>query len=158
FLISIISVKAQVSSNTCAESQSNTHITSEGVFSVGTINGIASTPNCYNDDNANNAEWFAYTPTSNFTVTITSDLEVNGDKDTRVHVYIGTCNNITCIGGDDDSGLLTGSNTSSFLSVFTFNATANQTYFIAWDNNWGDSSNFSFQVIENELVIPSDPA
>src|SRR5690606_23571433 len=24
--------------------------------------------------------------------------------------------------------------------------------------NWGDSSNFSFQVIENELVIPSDPA
>lgn len=158
FIASVASVMAQSSSNTCIEALSATHITTEGFYSVGAINGSASTPNCINTQNADNAEWFAYTPTANYDVTITSDLVANGDIDTRIHVYSGTCANLTCVAGDDDEGVYTGSNVDSFLSVVYFSVVANQTYYIAWDNQWINSSNFSFEVIETPPAPPNPRA
>lgn len=151
----ITMVMAQSSSNTCSEALAATHITIEGSYSVGTINGTVSTPNCINTQNADNAEWFAYTPAANYDVTITSDLVANGNIDTRIHVYSGSCGNLTCIAGDDDSGTYTGTNGNSYLSVVNFSVVANQTYYIAWDNQWSNSSNFTFEVIETPPAPPS---
>ncbi len=152
FCAFITTIKAQVSSNTCSEALSAAHITGEGIYTVGTINGSAPSPNCISTSNANNGEWFAYTPTADYTVTVTSDLVENTSRDTRLHIYSGSCGNLTCVAGDDDSGIIVGSNGNSWLSVATFNVYANQTYYIVWDNNWSNSSNFIFEVIENPYI------
>lgn len=55
-----------------------------------------------------------------------------------VHVYVGTCGNLTCYAGDDDSG-------SGYTSVVNFNVTAGTAY-IAFDDNW-TSAGFTFQVM-----------
>lgn len=92
-------------------------------------------------------EWYAYTPTSDYTVTVTTNISQNTPKvDTRFHVYTGSCASLVCYSGDDDSG-------DNYSSVATFNVTANTTYFIAWDNKWS-SSGFTFQIIEAPVVVP----
>ena len=92
-------------------------------------------------------KWYKYTPTTNYNVTVTSDVAANNPlPDTRVHIYIGSCGALTCIGGDDDSG-------SGLSSLVNFAATAGTTYYIAWDNRW-NASGFTFQLIENPYVPP----
>lgn len=128
---------------------------SAGVYTVGPINGALPTP-CNGGDAVPAAyipagEWYVYTPTQNFTVTITSDIVQNTPrKDTRFHVYTGTCGALNCFAGDDDSG-------SGYSSVDMFNVTAGTTYYIAWDNRWlntTQNTGFSFQLIEAPFVEP----
>ena len=81
-------------------------IANAGTYTVGTINGTelpAISCNLTNTS-ASAAEWYAYTPSQNYTVTVTSDLNENICLDTRLRIYSGTCASLTCIGGDDDSG------------------------------------------------------
>ena len=132
-----------------------------GTYVVNAINGTeVSTPLCAaNGTGQTAAEWYAYTPTQNYSVTVTSDLTANICKDTRLHVYTGTCGTLTCVSGDDDGGVLAcnSGNTSSFLSTTTFNATAGTTYYIVWDNKWS-SAGFTFQLSEAPIVIsPTGP-
>ena len=94
-------------------------------------------------------EWYRYAPSEDFTVTVSSDLPVNAGKDTRVHIYTGSCGNLTCFTGDDDSG-------AGFLSLVTFNVTAGTTYYIAWDNRWS-SVGFDFTLSEQPVIIPPTP-
>jgi hypothetical protein len=94
---------------------------------------------------ATSSEWFIYTATDYVTVTVSSDLTQNGNTDTRVQIYSGACGNLTCVGGDDDSG-------AGLLTVAIFNAYAGQSYLIAWDNRYS-SSGFDFTVSEQ----PWDP-
>lgn len=126
-----------------------------GFHVVGPINGAVPTP-CEGGDPipTNNripaGEWYKYTPTQNYTITITSDIAQNTPRvDTRLHVYTGTnCSNLTCVGGDDDSG-------TAYSSTEILNVTAGTTYYIAWDNRWLTTPNnngFVFQLIENPLV------
>lgn len=132
-------------------------LTTAGLYVVGVINGTEVPTNfCATNGaipvaNVPAAEWYTYTPTQNYTVTITTDIAQNTPrKDTRFHVYTGTCPNLACYAGDDDSG-------SNYSSVSTFNVTANTTYIIAFDNRWlnlADNIGFSFQIIENPFVIP----
>lgn len=90
-------------------------------------------------------EWYSYTPTENLTVTISTDLTQNSPlRDTRFHVYIGSCGNLSCVAGDDDSG--TGNS-----STATFDVVANTVYYIAFDNRWSSSS-FTFRLTENVFV------
>jgi hypothetical protein len=128
-----------------------------GTYVVDAINGTeVSTPLCAaNGTGQTAAEWYAYTPTQNYSVTVTSDLTANICKDTRVHVYIGTCGTLTCVSGDDDGGVLAcnSGNTNSFLSTTTFNVAAGTTYYIVWDNKWS-SAGFAFQLSEAPIVIP----
>ncbi len=92
-------------------------------------------------------KWYKYTPTTNYNVTVTSDVAANNPlPDTRVHIYSGNCGALTCIGGDDDS-------VSGLSSLVNFAATAGTTYYIAWDNRW-NASGFTFQLIENPYVPP----
>jgi hypothetical protein len=142
-----------VSSNSCTEAESATHITGEGTYSVGEINGVAPTPICLDNGNvADNGEWFAYTPTANHNVTVTSYLPENGNKDTRVHIYTGTCGALNCVTGNDDVDISSG----TYPSRVDFAVTANQTYYIAWDNQWTNSDNFTFKLLED--ADPPPPA
>ncbi|MGL2963702.1 FG-GAP-like repeat-containing protein [Flavobacterium sp. RSB2_4_14] len=94
-------------------------------------------------------EWYSYTPTQNYTVTVTSDLQINNGKDTRFHVYTGGCGALTCYSGDDDGGAIG----TGYLSVASFDVTAGTNYIIAWDNRWS-STGFTFQLIEAPIVVP----
>jgi hypothetical protein len=136
-------VKAQDTCATALPIAAGTHI-------VTAVNGTAPTLFCAANGviaNSPMGEWYTYTPTQNYSVTITSDIVANNPRvDTRFHVYTGTCTSLTCYSGDDDSG-------ANFSSVGTFNVTAGTTYIIAWDNRWS-SSGFTFQLIENPIVNP----
>lgn len=143
FIVS--SIKAQ---DTCLTA---VPITAAGFYTITGINGTAPTLFCASNGAITNGnphgEWYAYTPSDDYTVTITSYIATNNPLiDTRFHVYTGDCNNLTCYSGDDDSG-------SNFSSIASFNVTAGETYYIAWDNRWS-SNGFAFQLIENTLIIP----
>jgi hypothetical protein len=144
-------MQAQTPSNTCDDAAIATPINGPGTFVVGDIDGTVQTADCAAGGAASNAEWFAYTPSATFNTTVSSDLEVNGDKDTRLHIYKGPCAALSCVGGDDDSGVYGGTNGLSFLAVDTFLAEAGETYYIVWDNRYSTGNNFSFEVSEDAL-------
>ncbi len=139
---------------TCATAQAIT----AGLHTVTEITGENSVTPC-NSTNATKANWYSYTPTQNYTVTISADLAVNICKDTFINVYSGTCSGLSCLASDDDAGVIAcnnGSNTNSYLSVVTFIALAGNTYYIAWDNRWSTGSplGFDFQLTEAPVAIP----
>lgn len=122
-------------------------VITSGLYTVTTIDGTEGvTLVCTGGQNAANAEWFTYTPSNNYTVTVTTDLAINAGGDTRFHVYTGTCGALVCHSGDDDGG-------SGFLSVASFNALAGETYYIVFDNRW-ESDGFDFQLTEAPYIEP----
>lgn len=128
----------------------------EGTYSVGTLDGDPPPSFCDggNGSGVTVGEWIKYVPTNDYTVTVSSDLDVNGDKDTRFHVFTGVCGSLTCVAGDDDSGTFTGTNGNSYLSKATFIVFSGQTYYIVWDDKWSNSSNFDFSLTEAPYVAP----
>ncbi|RZJ70495.1 FG-GAP-like repeat-containing protein [Flavobacterium sp.] len=125
-----------------------------GTYTVDAVNGTINTGSmCTNSNNANAAKWYKYTPTANYTVTVTSDLQQNICKDTYLAIYTGTCAGLTCFAYDDDAGVIqcNSGNTSSFLSKKTFDVAAGTTYYISWDNRWM-STGFDFQLTEAPYV------
>lgn len=133
-------VKAQNTCNTAAA-------VSAGVTSISNIDGTdAISLVCSGNGTATASEWFIYTPTDNYSVTVTTDLATNIGRDTRFHVYTGICSTLVCHSGDDDSG-------SGFLSTATFNVLNGVTYYIAFDNKW-ESNGFDFQLTEAVYVEP----
>ena len=113
-----------------------------GSHSVAGITGTQQAlPICITQgDTASLANWYRYTPTQDYAITITTDLPQNEGRDTRFHVYTGSCAALTCVNGDDDSG-------SGYLSVATFNVFAGNIYYIAFDNFW-DGDAFDFMLTE----------
>ncbi len=145
-------LKAQ-SFDSCTQALNSTTIT-EGTYQVGAING--NIPPIFCDGSAGGSitagEWIKYIPTDDYTVTISSDLTSNVSKDTNFQVLTGSCGALTCVTWDDDSGIRTGANTNSYLSVATFLVYAGQTYYIIWDNKWSNCSNFEFTLKEDPFV------
>ena len=124
-------------------------LTAAGSYVVTAVDGTqVPAPICAdNGGGANKGEWYAYTPTQNYTVTITTNIAANTPKvDTRFHVYTGGCAGLTCYAGDDDSG-------AGYSSVDTFVVLGGTTYYIAWDNRW-TSNGFTFDLIEGPYVEP----
>ena len=105
-------------------------------------------PVCTNGLNNNNTMglWYRYTPIANYTATISTNVTGYPNRDTRVHIYSGTCGSLNCVGGDDDSG-------PNQTSVASFSAIRGVTYYIAFDNNWSNDA-FTFRLTESALVIP----
>jgi hypothetical protein len=134
-----------IAQDTCA---SAVPISAAGEWVIAAVNGTqVPMPICAeNGDGATAGEWYKYTPTQDYTVTVTSSLPINGGKDTRVHVYTGSCGALSCLAGDDDGG-------TGYLSVCTFNVVGGNTYYIAWDNHW-QSTGFTFQLTEGDVVVP----
>lgn len=123
-----------------------------GFYAITTINGTqVPTPLCDTqygavpDTRPPAGEWYIYTPSEDHSVTVTTDVSVNVPLiDTRFHVYRGSCDNLICYEGDDDSG--TGNS-----STATFDVIAGTDYYIAFDNRW-TSAGFTFQLSENVFV------
>lgn len=142
-LLSLISVNAQDSCATALTITAGTHV-------VTGVNGAPPTSFCAANGGLGTTpagEWYSYTPTQNYNVTITSNIAANNPLvDTRVHIYTGSCGSLVCYAGDDDSG-------ASYSSVAQFSVTAGTTYLIAWDNKW-TSNGFSFQLIETTYSPP----
>ena len=140
--LSAFSLNAQTSSDSCLDASVAIAITGEGIFSVDGVDGSEiPDPICAeNGVGATNGEWYRFIPDSSAYFIISTDLPENNGKDTRVHIYNGSCGDLNCVGGDDDGG-------SGFLSEVGFNAVAGQTYYIAWDDRWDDSS-FAFEITE----------
>lgn len=122
---------------------------------ITTVNSIDATNLNTACTSASKAKWYSYTPSQDYEVTITSDLVENICKDTNFNVYTGSCSNLICFAGDDNSGIIqcNAGNTNSNLSKDTFNVTAGVTYYIAWDNKWSDVG-FNFELIEAAIVPP----
>ncbi|WP_228852880.1 FG-GAP-like repeat-containing protein [Aegicerativicinus sediminis] len=141
----------------CTAASNATAIT-PGNFTINAINGndLPSTVcDGVNSGAITAVEWLKYTPTQDHTVVISSDLNVNGDKDTRVNIYTGSCGSLTCLVGDDDSGAYEGTNGMSLLSYIEFNVTSGTTYYIVWNNFWS-SNGFDFALTEYPVKTPSD--
>lgn len=149
FFITCLSSVAQ---DTCSTALNIT----VGTYTVASVNGSeVPSPICApNGTGANAGEWYAYTPTEDHGVTVTSDLVQNTGGDTRVHIYNGSCGTLNCVAGDDDSGVIVSGSGTSYLSVVQFEATAGTTYYIAFDNKWS-SNGFDFELIESDPLPPS---
>ena len=118
-----------------------------GTYSVDGISGESFDLNCTEYDAANGSLlWYSYTASQDYLITVSTDYAINDNLDTRFHVYQGDCENLACAGGDDDSG-------DGYLSYSSFYADAGSTYYIAWDDRWGDE-NFEFTVEENDPPPP----
>ncbi len=98
---------------------------------------------CYN--NADMYSWYMFTPVEDMLAVVTTDLSQNLSVDTRVSIYSGVCGATTCIASDDDSG-------SGFLSIVSWNATADVPYFIVFDNYW-NSDAFDFQITTEQPIV-----
>ncbi|WP_310555847.1 FG-GAP-like repeat-containing protein [Flavobacterium sp.] len=146
-----LGIHSSYSQDTCSGALTVT----SGTFTVGAINGTdIPSPVCAQNGaipvaNIPAGEWYTYTPTQNYTVTLTTDLAINNGKDTRVHIYTGSCGSLTCYASDDDSGVIG----TGYLSVVTFNVAAGTTYTIAFDNRW-NSTGFNFQITEQAVIVP----
>ncbi len=137
-----------VSNAVIAQSTCNTaQVITAGSYTVDTINGTGvPTPVCASGgDGATAGKWYKYTPTANYTVTVTSDLAANPNIDNRVHIYTGNCGLLLCLAGDDDSG-------TGYLCVVTFQVIAGTEYKIAFDNKW-TSNGFIFELQETPPII-----
>lgn len=88
-----------------------------------------------------NAIWYSYTATANGELTITSDLPQNDPAtiDTRLSILTGTCTTLACYAGSDDV------DATNYLTTLTIPVTAGTTYYVYWDDRWGDAS-FDFDV------------
>ena len=142
-LIPILLVLTANAQNTC----STPLPVGAGLYTVAAVDGTdVPLPVCSTGGTGATAgEWYSYTATSNVQVTVSTDLVENGNTDTRVQIYSGSCGALSCVGGDDDSG-------AGLLSIATFNASAGTTYRIAFDNRYS-SGGFDFTVSEQ----PWDP-
>lgn len=151
-LILVFTANISFAQNSCAGALP---ITAAGTFVVDAINGAPTITACVGGGTVTAAEWYAYTPTQNYTATVTTDLLINICRDTRFQVYTGTCGSLSCLTGDDDSGIIAcnSGNTNSYLSTKTFNVTAGTTYYIAFENRY-ESNGFTFQITETPVVAP----
>ena len=134
----------------------NAQVVAEGVYTSAEISGDPPPVICppsSNDAGAGN--WFVYTPTDDYSLTITTELNQNTGQgiDTRFHVYSGNnCSDFVCVGGNDD----TFNFGDGFLSADTFNVFVGTTYYIVFDDRWGNDG-FDFELIEGDPIDPPPP-
>jgi hypothetical protein len=143
--LSILFSGAVFAQSTCATA---TAITA-GVYTEDTLLGtdipaIACANNGITD--VESAEWYAYTPSNDYTAHLTTDLPANVGLDTRFHVYTGACGALVCHAGDDDNG-------SGYLSDASFPVLAGVTYIIVFDDRWS-ASGFDFKLEEHPYIPP----
>jgi hypothetical protein len=107
------------------------------------VPAIVCTQGTTNPDNLDHGAWYTYTPDALYSATISTEAAL---KDTRMHIYKGTCSELICVAGDDDSG-------QDYSSIATFMAEAGITYYIAFDDNWNEDD-FSFIITQETFVPP----
>ncbi len=140
-----IGLQAQISCEDALPIQPGIHvvdtITGDSIALICSLNGPAGA--------GDNSEWYSITVPTDFdlyTFTVSSSLPQNDGTDSRVHIYSGTCDDLVCIGGDDDTGI-------GYTSFFQTELTGGTELFIAWDDRWNPNG-FDFEVIIQEYIEP----
>ena len=129
------------STNSTYSCEAATSLTANsGIVNIGSITGNMPIPSCVlaNDAPQLKANWWKFTPSQNGQLLVTSNISQN-NTDTRLRIYSGNCNDLTCIGGNDN---ISTQNLNSQLSQL--NLTAGTTYYIVFDNYNTNLSNGSF--------------
>lgn len=119
-----------------------TTISANGTFVCPAITGTyPATGSCWNTAGAN-AIWYKFTPASSGLITVDAGISPNSasNTDTRLSILTGTCNGLTCVGGNDDID----SSTDYRSRLTNFSVTSGTTYYIVWDSRWS-ATGFSFQ-------------
>lgn len=137
-IFSLVSSSSSLAQGTCATALS----VNPGTYTVPSVDGAeVPAPFCVTPTAlATHGAWYVHTPAQDGGLFISSDLAVNTGGDTRVHIYTGECGQLTCLAGDDDSGL-------GNLSKVWMNVEAGVTYHIAWDDAWS-ASGFDFRIAD----------
>jgi hypothetical protein len=138
FMLSLCSIGA-MAQLTCAEAQ----VVTLGATSVPGVTGtqLPSTFCVGAIGGTDAAMWYSFTPETDMGITVSSAVSA---IDTRMHIYTGICENLQCVGGDDDSG-------PGYSSIASINVTAGTEYFIVWDNYWTGNA-FTFNITESVFV------
>jgi len=134
----LFGIQLSIAQNTCATATSLLY----GAY-IANINANSQAPAifCEGSGAATGAKWYKFTASENVFINLTTDLDLNLNKDTRFQVYTGTCGNLTCYTGDDNSGIVG----SGLLATKTFEVRAGTTYYIAFENVDGNTNSFYFQ-------------
>lgn len=146
-LCSLMMVSFANAQQACVSAQ---EVVIDQVYNYGTIDGQQATPAC-TGALAQQAKWYSFTPVVTMQVEVSTDLPQNAGKDPRVHIYTGSCSQLTCYASDDDSG-------AGYLAKVSFDVEAGTTYYIAFDNRWGSAANnVDFIITETASVNPPAP-
>ena len=141
------SIEAQIS---CAGAAT----ISPGTTTVADVNTPGQIPNTECSESygltRTSGRWYVFTASVDGVATVSSDLPVNSNTDTRFHVYTGTCTTLTCLAGNDDIDKVGGIRTSEA----TFPVSNGTSYYIAWDNAWS-TNGFDFTLSETAVNCPS---
>jgi hypothetical protein len=89
------------------------------------------------------AKWYKYTPTMDGLMTISS---CNGGSDSRLFMYVGTCDTLIQAGYNDDFCSIDAISGEEYAASITRPVKANKTYFFEWDNAWDSFPQFSFSL------------
>ena len=146
-LVSLLLSSSLAAQDFCATAP----LLTDGIYTVAAVNGTdPAGPDCTGGNNpASHREWYSYTAAGVLNVTVSTDLPINAGKDTRLHVYSGSCGSLVCVAGDDDSG-------SGYLSTASFISVAGATYIIVFDDPWS-SVGFDFQISSATPPPPPPP-
>lgn len=111
-----------------------------GLTTVDEISGeavsVAATSACWNAPNATAANWYKVTPQTNGVYRLSTDLPQNVGGDTRVSVFSGTCDALSCWAASDDVYYGATDAESNFLTDFEFPVLGGTTYYVVFDNKW----------------------
>lgn len=127
-------------SQTCQTASTLT--ANSGTINIGTISGAITTGGvCYNYSQPNpNANWWAFTPTQNGLLDITTVTAQNATNvDSRISIYTGNCNSLTCLAGNDNV-----STTDLRSDLKNITLQAGITYYFVFDDKVSDTSTFNF--------------
>jgi hypothetical protein len=104
---------------------------------------------CFNEGTVNDASWYQYAAIDSGQIIIRSDIDPDL-IDTRITVFTGSCDDLTCFAFDDDSG-------GNFTSIVSFLVNPDETFYIQWDDRWsGDSFDFEMSFIAINADSDSD--
>ncbi len=124
--------------NSCS---SATALVANGIFTCPAITSGTYQQVCFATVQGINSKWYKFAPTANGQVSISSNLPVNQDVDTRLSVMSGSCGTLTCVAANDNvnPNSFTNRLSSVFLAV-----QAGTTYYIQWDSR-NDNRSFQFE-------------
>lgn len=95
-----------------------------------------------------NAAWYSYTPAATGNAQVSSCA---GAVDTRLSIFSGACGAHACAASNDDAPC------GNFASDATAAVTGGQTYYIMWDDRWGDVGNFAWDLTFSAPPPPPTP-
>jgi len=100
-------------------------------------NSTSGAATCVTSVGTNGQYWYVFTPAADGTCTLST--EGASDYDTKIHVYTGTCGNLSCVTGDDDSG-------TGLLSLTSFDMVGGTPYLLRVGGFNNGAGNFQFNI------------